>query len=95
MGPYFVAELPDDSTLITRQMKHFPLHFARYNPEYVVQYLCIYIYSLCRDVFCSENLLNCDEKVNWKECQLEQEEETAYVEEFRKSFAPFDFTDDD
>ncbi|XP_062132153.1 CWF19-like protein 1 homolog isoform X1 [Drosophila sulfurigaster albostrigata] len=76
MGPYFVAELPDDSTLITRQMKHFPLHFAR-------------------DVFCSENLLNCDEKVNWKECLLEKEEETAYVEEFRKSFAPFDFTDDD
>lgn len=30
MGPYFLAELPDDSTLITRQMKHFPLHFARF-----------------------------------------------------------------
>lgn len=29
MGPYFLAELPDDSTLITRQMKHFPIHFAR------------------------------------------------------------------
>ncbi|KAH8407462.1 hypothetical protein KR222_001468, partial [Zaprionus bogoriensis] len=75
MGPYFLAELPEDSTLITRQMKHFPLHFAR-------------------DVFCSENLLNCDEKVNWKDCLLESDEETAYVEEFRKSFAPFDFTDD-
>lgn len=50
MGPYFVAELPDDSTLITRQMKHFPLHFARYVPEYVIKYLYIYtyIYSLQR-----------------------------------------------
>ncbi|EDW02397.1 CWF19-like protein 1 homolog [Drosophila grimshawi] len=76
MGPYFVAELPDESTLITRQMKHFPLHFAR-------------------DVFCSENLLNCDEKVNWKDCLLERDEEVANVEEFRKIFAPFDFTDDD
>ncbi|KAL7735607.1 hypothetical protein ACLKA6_009564 [Drosophila palustris] len=76
MGPYFLAELPDDSTLITRQMKHFPLHFAR-------------------DVFCAENLLNCDEKVNWKDCLLDKEEETAYVEGFRKAFAPFDFTDDD
>lgn len=28
-GPYFVAELPNDSTLMTRQMKHFPIHFAR------------------------------------------------------------------
>ncbi|XP_033253451.1 CWF19-like protein 1 homolog [Drosophila miranda] len=60
IGPYFLAELPDDSTLITRQMNHFPLHFAR-------------------DVFCSENLLNCDEKVNWKECLLEKDEETTYV----------------
>ncbi|KAH8316447.1 hypothetical protein KR067_008266, partial [Drosophila pandora] len=75
MGPYFLAELPDDTTLITRQMKHFPIHFAR-------------------DVFCSENLLNCDEKVNWKECLLERDEEVSYVEEFRKAFAPFDFTDD-
>lgn len=28
-GPYFVAELPDKTTLITRQMNHFPIHFAR------------------------------------------------------------------
>ncbi|ALC41443.1 CG7741 [Drosophila busckii] len=75
-GPYFLAELPDDSTLLTRQMKHFPMHFAR-------------------DVFCAENLLNCDEKVNWKECLLEKEEEIQYVQDFRKGFAPFDFTDDD
>ncbi|XP_068145892.1 CWF19-like protein 1 homolog [Drosophila tropicalis] len=76
MGPYFLAELPDESTLITRQMKHFPLHFAR-------------------DVFCSENLLNCDEKVNWKECLLDKDEELAHVAAFRKAFQPFDFTDDD
>ncbi|XP_023178253.1 CWF19-like protein 1 homolog [Drosophila hydei] len=75
MGPYFLAELPDDTALITRQMKHFPLHFAR-------------------DVFCSENLLNCDEKVNWKDCLLDNEEEKANVDDFRKLFAPFDFTDD-
>ncbi|BFG05225.1 CWF19-like protein 1 homolog [Drosophila madeirensis] len=73
IGPYFLTELPDDSTLITRQMNHFPLHFAR-------------------DVFCSENLLNCDEKVNWKECLLDKDEETTYVSDFRKGFATFDFT---
>ncbi|XP_053962313.1 CWF19-like protein 1 homolog [Anastrepha ludens] len=72
-GPYFVAELPDESTLITRQMKHFPLHFAR-------------------DVFCSENLLNCEEKVNWKDCKLDKEEEIEMVKSFRKKFQQYDFT---
>lgn len=28
-GPYFVAELPNDTILLTRQMNHFPIHFAR------------------------------------------------------------------
>lgn len=29
-GPYFVVELPNDTTLLTRQMKKFPINFARY-----------------------------------------------------------------
>ena len=28
-SPYFVAELPDDVTIITKQMRNFPLHFGR------------------------------------------------------------------
>nr|XP_014102228.1 CWF19-like protein 1 homolog [Bactrocera oleae] len=72
-GPYFVAELPDKSSLITRQMKHFPLHFAR-------------------DVFCSENLLNCEEKVDWKDCKLNKDEEIEMVNNFRKKFQKYDFT---
>ncbi|XP_054088915.1 CWF19-like protein 1 homolog [Zeugodacus cucurbitae] len=72
-GPYFVAELPDESTLITRQMKHFPLHFAR-------------------DVFCSENLLNCEEKVDWKDCKLDKDKEIEMVKNFRKKFQKYDFT---
>ncbi|XP_073847741.1 CWF19-like protein 1 homolog [Musca autumnalis] len=72
-GPYFVAELPNDSTLITRQMKHFPIHFAR-------------------DVFCSENLLNCDEKVDWRACKLDMETEKSLVKNFREKFAKYDFT---
>lgn len=28
-GPYFVAEFPDDSTLLCRQMKQFPINFGR------------------------------------------------------------------
>lgn len=28
-GPYFVAELPDETTLLCKQMSKFPLHFGR------------------------------------------------------------------
>lgn len=28
-GPYFLAELPDDSAIICRQMKQFPINFGR------------------------------------------------------------------
>ncbi|KAI9582809.1 hypothetical protein GQX74_012026 [Glossina fuscipes] len=72
-GPYFVAELSDDTILITRQMKHFPLHFAR-------------------DVFCSPNLLNCEEKTDWRDCKLEKAREVELVQNFREKFSKYDFT---
>uniref|UniRef100_A0A1B0B669 Cwf19-like C-terminal domain-containing protein n=1 Tax=Glossina palpalis gambiensis TaxID=67801 RepID=A0A1B0B669_9MUSC len=71
-GPYFVAELSDDTILITRQMKHFPLHFAR-------------------DVFCSPNLLNCEEKTDWRDCKLEKAREVELVQNFREKFSKYDF----
>ena len=72
-GAYFVAELPNNTTMITRKMKFFPLHFGR-------------------EVFCAENVLNCEQKIDWKTCQLSVEEETRIVKEFRSDFAPFNFT---
>ncbi|XP_037043320.1 CWF19-like protein 1 homolog [Bradysia coprophila] len=72
-GPYFYAELPDNSTLLTRQMKQFPLHFGR-------------------EVFCSDTLLKCEQKIDWRECTISKEEETALVKRFREKFQPFDFT---
>ncbi|XP_055677483.1 CWF19-like protein 1 homolog [Lutzomyia longipalpis] len=72
-GPYFVAELPEEVTLLTRQMKNFPLHFGR-------------------EVMCNENLLNCDEKIDWKECQLDVEQEKELVQQFKDDFRDFDFT---
>ncbi|XP_037953190.1 CWF19-like protein 1 homolog, partial [Teleopsis dalmanni] len=71
-GPYFVAELPD-KTLLTRNMNHFPLHFAR-------------------DVFCAPNLLDCEDKVNWKDCCLDKNEEIELVKDFREKFKEYDFT---
>ncbi|XP_052873010.1 CWF19-like protein 1 homolog [Anopheles cruzii] len=72
-GPYFVAELPDGTVLLTRQMKGFPLHFGR-------------------EVICADNLLNCEEKVDWRQCNLPKEEEDVMVKKFRESFKPYDFT---
>lgn len=72
-GPYFVAELPDNTTLLTRQMKQFPLHFGR-------------------EVFCSDTLLKCEQKIDWRECTISKEEEIALVKRFRDKFQPFDFT---
>ncbi|KAJ6641197.1 CWF19-like protein 1 like [Pseudolycoriella hygida] len=72
-GPYFVAELPDNTTLMTRQMKQFPLHFGR-------------------EVFCNSSLLNCEDKIDWRESVISKEEEIAMVKRFRDKFKPFDFT---
>lgn len=72
-GPYFCAELPDQSVLMTRQMKTFPLHFGR-------------------EVFCAEILLNCEPKVDWKECSLSKDEEVVLVKKFRELFRAVDFT---
>jgi Protein similar to CwfJ C-terminus 2 len=72
-GAYFYAELPDGTTMLTRQMRHFPIHFGR-------------------EVLCAENLLNCEDKVDWKECQLEKEDEVDMVARFRESYKEFDFT---
>lgn len=72
-GPYFVAELPNNTTLLTRQMKQFPLHFGR-------------------EVFCSDTLLKCEQKIDWRECAISKEEEIMLVKRFRDKFKPFDFT---
>lgn len=72
-GPYFVAELPNESTLICRQMKMFPLHFGR-------------------EVFCSAEMLDCEEKGDWRQCNLDKDTEIQHVKDFRSEFKPFDFT---
>jgi hypothetical protein len=72
-GAYFYAELPDGTSMLTRQMRHFPIHFGR-------------------EVMCAESLLNCDAKVDWKECQLDKDDEVDVVARFRESYKEFDFT---
>nr|XP_019536953.2 CWF19-like protein 1 homolog [Aedes albopictus] len=45
-----------------------------------------------REIICADNLLNCEEKIDWRQCNLEKEEEEAITKKFRESFQPYDFT---
>ena len=50
-----------------------------------------------REVLASPPLLDMPERVDWRECKTDKEAEAAMTKDFRKLFAPFDFTleDDD
>lgn len=48
-----------------------------------------------REVICSQDLLDCESRIDWRSCQLSKAEEAASTEKFRQRFKPFDFTLDD
>ncbi|KAI5630681.1 CWF19-like protein 1 [Phthorimaea operculella] len=48
-----------------------------------------------RDVLSSPQILNCEDKADWRQCLLSKEEEDAHVSEFRQKFKPYDFTVDE
>ena len=49
----------------------------------------------CREVLACPAILNMMGRVHWKECSLSVEEETSLALQFRDTFQPFDFTDND
>jgi hypothetical protein len=52
------------------------------------------MFYIFRDVLSSPPILDCDDKADWRQCQISREEEISYVNEFREKFQPFDFTAD-
>jgi len=44
-----------------------------------------------REALCEPSILNMPERVDWKSCQLDREEEKATATEFKSHFRPFDF----
>uniref|UniRef100_A0A0M3HFK4 CwfJ_C_2 domain-containing protein n=1 Tax=Ascaris lumbricoides TaxID=6252 RepID=A0A0M3HFK4_ASCLU len=48
-----------------------------------------------REVLAGRALLNCEEKVDWRNCELAKDEQTILVKKLQDSFKPFDFTDND
>lgn len=75
-SPYFVVELPNNETLITRQMNRFPINFGR-------------------DFLCAETILNAEDRIDWRNCQLPRSIEEDLVRTFRVGYKEFDFIQDD
>lgn len=46
-------------------------------------------------VFASNALLDCEEKVDWRNCALGKEEEAELTKKLKEQFKPFDFANDD
>ncbi|VDM46490.1 unnamed protein product [Toxocara canis] len=48
-----------------------------------------------REVLAGRALLNCEEKVDWRVCEIPRDEQAVLVKKLQESFKPFDFTDAD
>ncbi|KAL3083089.1 hypothetical protein niasHS_010891 [Heterodera schachtii] len=74
-SPYFYAEFPDGSKMLSRSMAQFPLQFGR-------------------EVFANKALLDCEEKVDWRNCSLGKKEEEKLTIALKEGFKPFAFAGD-
>uniref|UniRef100_A0A0N5AXC5 CwfJ_C_1 domain-containing protein n=1 Tax=Syphacia muris TaxID=451379 RepID=A0A0N5AXC5_9BILA len=48
-----------------------------------------------REVLSGPAILNCEEKIDWRSCELEKSVQADLVKKLQQDFKPFDFTDDD
>ncbi|KAG5679049.1 hypothetical protein PVAND_008646 [Polypedilum vanderplanki] len=48
-----------------------------------------------RDLVCAETLLNAEDKVDWRDCQLPRNLEDKYVAKFKEGYKPFNFNIDE
>lgn len=46
--------------------------------------------QLAREIMCAENVLDLQDKIDWRQCKLSRDEETAMVKNLRSEYAPFD-----
>lgn len=45
-----------------------------------------------RELLTDSNLLDCEEKIDWRNCELDNEEVKQLVTEIRNEFKNYDFT---
>nr|CDS26941.1 CWF19 protein 1 [Hymenolepis microstoma] len=75
--PYFYVELPTGEKLFSK-MERERVPSADIN--------------FGRAVLASETILNCPDRVNWRDCTENEEDETKLATEIREKFSPYDFT---
>jgi hypothetical protein len=59
---------------------------SKFNPR------CITLSNRFREVLANPDLLDMEERADWKNCTASKEEETKAALDFRNIFKPFDFT---
>lgn len=78
-------------TQLPPQGPYFALELPDYT-TFVTRQMKQFPLHFGRDIFCAENLLNCEDKVDWRQCSLDKDQEADTVKQFRNDFKPFDFT---
>lgn len=74
-------------------MVQFPIQFGR-----EVRLLFFFILAQKKPLFqvlSSKALLDCDDKVDWRNCALSKEVETELTNKLKEGFKQFDFTNED
>ena len=89
-----MAEFDDGPSLFVKIKGRFSLQFGRYGFGHLyLKKMGFQCSVLCdREVLASPLLLNIPDRVDWKACSTSKEEETQAAKAFRKTFQPFDFT---
>jgi hypothetical protein len=90
-----MQEFPPNAELFQMTRPGFPYFFLELPPEGTKLFSTIvknFPIQFGRELLASESLLNCPDKVDWKECKATKEEETRWTQDMRRGFKPFDFT---
>ncbi|XP_055531531.1 CWF19-like protein 1 homolog [Wyeomyia smithii] len=82
--PKSPADLPQKTPYFVAELPDGTVMFTKQMKQFPLHF--------GREVICADNLLNCEEKIDWRQCKLEQEAEEAMAQSFRESFKPYDFT---
>ncbi|KRY75958.1 CWF19-like protein 1 -like protein, partial [Trichinella pseudospiralis] len=88
-----MAELSEDVALIDIASPGCPYFYAElpYGQRLFVRRMKQFPVQFAREALTNKDLLNCPERIDWRQCALSVEEETALALKFRSLFSPYDF----
>lgn len=78
------SDLPDKSPYFVVELPNGTAMLTRQMKNFPIQ--------LAREIMCAENVLDLENKIDWRECKLSREEEVETVKTLRAKYKPFDFT---